>query len=133
MNPARGTPLEKHFYFCHSICRQLADRQFTMAIHGTSPPHRFVLSSTARSSRVDLLLPDLQKWRMQRGEILSFPARGDRGRSYQFHKTTVALNCRDSQKANGLFQVYIVSAKVMAMREWRDSRGILCLRRERRN
>lgn len=70
---------------------------------------------------------------MQRGEISSFPG-GERGRSYQFHKTDVALNGRDAQKANGLFQVYIVSAKVTATREWRDSgRGILCLQRERRN
>lgn len=29
MNPARGKPLERHFYCCHSVCRQ-----FTMAIRG---------------------------------------------------------------------------------------------------
>lgn len=46
MNPAKGTPLEEHFYFCHSVCRQSADRQFTMAIRGAAS--RFVLSRTAR-------------------------------------------------------------------------------------
>jgi len=122
MNPARGKPLEQHFYFCHSVCRQPADRQFTIAIRGTPPSHRFALRSS------DLLLSNLQKWRTQRGEILSFPVREDRGRSYQFHKTGVALNGRDAQKANGLFQVYVVSAKVTIMREWRDSREIFCLR-----
>ncbi|KAL0119860.1 hypothetical protein PUN28_007939 [Cardiocondyla obscurior] len=42
---------------------------------------------------------------IQRSEI--FVPSPARERSYQFHKTVVALNGRDAQKANGLFQVYV--------------------------
>lgn len=49
MNPARGTPLEEHFYFCHSVCRQTDSSQWLPG--GMSPSHtdsQPFLSSTAR-------------------------------------------------------------------------------------
>lgn len=95
MNPAaRGTPLEEHFYFCHSVCRESADRPFTMAIRDTPPSHRFTdpFYLRPRASRGSSSPGLTEMENAARRNFVFFPPKRPTRGSYQFHKTVVALN-----------------------------------------